>query len=251
MSFSFDGFDMPINKPDIQPDNNKIEQARGVQPLGLSEDEAFILEKDFFKDLETNVFPKIQELLKKPGWKGHRTYDAEHKVYFLTDAQWSDTKGVPQALRKEVQDAFYSAMESVVVELSKKSGINKDIYILMAGKESNFGTSYLAQVANNPFSINDQGKEPALSKEKYPNTIKWKDDGNEYDFYVFKNLADACSAFEKLHAFWAKRFPEYKKLKVFTKDQSLIILVKYWGSGKHGEMKEYKEWLERVENRRY
>ena len=205
------------------------------------------LGQEELRTLELRIFPKIQEELRKPAWVPHSS-TAGNTVY-LTNQQWNDTYKILAKERKAIRDIFYTDMESIVEPRAKALGIEPDIYIMMAAKESNFGTSFLAQVANNPFSINIEGKQEIL-KEYMGKKTKWLDVKNEWDFFDFGNLTNACDAFEQLFKYW-KGKSDYKHLKVLNNKQAIEIIQDNWGSGQNGSINDYEKFLERVTKRTY
>ncbi|MBP6866575.1 MAG: glucosaminidase domain-containing protein [Candidatus Pacebacteria bacterium] len=199
---------------------------------------------------ESNIFPEVQTNLKGSAWKDKNSYDTLRHKYFLTNDQWA-SKTAPQAERKKIREYFYKNIEPIAVAHANKIGIPKDIYIMMAAKESNFGTSFLAQVAGNPFNINVNGKTEVL--KEYTSTIKWNDDGTIYDCYQFRNLNEAFDAFDKLFLFWKKK-SEFAHIKTGMTEKEVITLLTKpwaWGAGKANTPKDYNDWLERVTKRTY
>lgn len=208
-----------------------------------------VVPDSLIENFESNIFPEIQNNLRGTPWKGKNSFDSVRKKYYLTNEQWSN-KSAPQEERTRIRESFYRLVDSLADKHAKNSGIEKDIYIMMAAKESNFGTSFLAQIAGNPFSINTVGKESVLPM--FTSTIKWNDDGTEYQFYQFKNLNEAFDAFDKLIIYW-KNKSEFARKQNMTNEQVIHLLARphTWGAGKNGTLQDYNDWLKRVQKRIY
>lgn len=214
-----------------------------------------ILSREELRTIEMQIFPKIQEELRKPIWTDYSTIAGN--ICYLTNDQWTKTAKIPEfdATRERIRNIFYAEMERIAIPRAKALGISPDIYIMMAAKESNFGTSFLAQVASNPFSINKEGKQVIL-KKYMGKLIKWRDVQNEWWFFDFGNLSTAFDAFDELFKYWKGKSEFnrsiYKDPEGILLDKYAIkIIVKNWNSGANGSEDKYSDFLTRVKERDY
>jgi len=121
----------------------------------------------------------------------------------LTYDQWVETikPDCADMLRERILLSFYDTTEYNSMIMQTLTGIPQSIFVMMAAKESLFGTNFLAQAGNNPFSLRYK---KSLTNFLAPagflfSVDKTLIDGNwetrEFVYLQFRDLTDAMAAF--------------------------------------------------------
>lgn len=222
-------------------------------------EDTYILDEHETPESFGSVIASIQSILQSPDippeHKSHTIFKGK-KIFYLDTPDWIWLATNKPAIAEKIKKQFYTAITPIAEQRSKTSGIPANIYTMIVAKESWFLTSCPAQIANNPLHMNDHQDDPSNPKStpktdiigEYP-TVEWIDNGTPYDLFIFKNIPDAFSAFEKLMYFWA-RLKYRTTTPILNESQCIDILVDYWKSGVNGDHKHFEQWLRRIEDRR-